>query len=144
MNFVFNYLFKTVVGRWVTGSLIALLLSGAALKWYSFKEGLIDEGVQICVQEINQATMIALEDALADERSANAALTASLVAAAAVNQEATARRVAAESNSIALRNQMENQRDVDPNYKEWSDTPLPDGVADRLRQAAGSQADSTD
>jgi hypothetical protein len=41
-----------------------------------------------------------------------------------------------------IRREMERQREQDPDYKAWSDTPLPDGTADRLRQAAGSQADS--
>lgn len=144
MNFVFNWIFKTVVGRWVTGILVASLLSGSYAWWHNHKQNLREEGMQECVQEINQATMDGLELALADERSANVALTASLVAAAAVNQEAIARRVEAESNSTALKKQMEIQRNEDPEYREWADTTLPDGVADRLRQAAGSAPDSTD
>ena len=139
-----NWIIKTVLGRWVTASLIALLLGGGVWKWYDFKEDLREEGVKECVQEINQATVTALEDALADANSANAALTASLIAAAAVNQEALARRAAVETSLKTLQEQMENQKNEDPEYREWSDTTLPSGVADRLREAARSQASSND
>lgn len=139
-----SFAFSTVLGRWVTGALVALLLGGAALKWHNHKQGLIDEGVELCVQEINQATMTALEDALADERSANATLRASLIAAAAVNKEALERRTQAEANLRTLAAEMRTQRETDETYRAWSDTGLPDGVASRLREAARSEADRTD
>ncbi len=144
MSKIIAWAFKTVAGRWVTGALVTLLLGGAALKWHTHKEGLREEGRLECVQEINKATVDALEDALADAESANAALRASLVAAAAANQEAEARRNESESRLAALEEQMEAQRNEDPDYREWSDTALPDGVADRLRQAAGSSSSDGD
>ena len=135
MNFVVTWIFKTVVGRWVTAILITSLLSGLAWKWHAFKEDLIHKGQQICVQEINKETVLQLEAALAAEKSARADLTAKLNAAALANQEARDRRRALEDQLTSLESQMENQRETDPDYKEWSDTALPDGVADRLRDA---------
>jgi hypothetical protein len=144
VNFITKWALKTVVGRYVTVGLVTLLLGGAALKWYKFKSDLREEGIQVCVQEINQATMQALEDALADERAANAELNASLVVAATANREAMERRTQAEANLKTLEKQMEIQRNEDPAYRDWSATALPSGVAERLRQAAGSEASSTD
>ena len=134
-----NWVFKTVVGRWVTGSLIALLLSGAVYKWNSFKNDLIAEGTQVCVQEINKETMLQLEDALAAEKSARAELTARLIAVAAVEAKARAYHLSLETKVIAFQNQIKAQREYDETYREWSDAALPDGVAGRLRSAgAGS------
>lgn len=144
MNFVIKWALKTVVGRWVTVSLIALLLGGGVWKWYDFKEDLRDEGLTECVQEINQATVDALEAALAEEQRVAAALRATVAAAATVNQEAVARKNESESRLAELERQMEAQRNVDPNYKDWSAAPLPDGVAARLREAARSTTGSTD
>jgi chromosome segregation ATPase len=100
--------------------------------------GTISRAQQICVQEINKETVLQLEAALAAEKSARADLTAKLNAAALANQEARDRRRALEDQITSLETQMENQRETDPNYKEWSDTPLPDGVADRMRDAAST------
>lgn len=143
MNLVLNWIFKTVVGRWVTASLIALLLSGVAWKWHTFKEDLIHKGQQVCVQEINKETVLQLEAALAAEKSARATLAANLAAAAAANQEARDRHRDLEDQVGSLQTQMENQRESDPDYKEWSDTPLPAGVADRLRDAAAADNPSS-
>jgi hypothetical protein len=123
--------------------IVATLLAGGAWKWYKFKEDLRNEGVQECVQEINQATVDLLEDALAAEKRAAAALRASLIAAATVNQEAVERRDELSNQLDSLRGMMEKQKNEDPTYREWSDTPLPDGVASRLRQAAGSSSGSS-
>lgn len=120
-----------------------MLLSGLAYKWYDFKRDLRDEGVQECVQEINIATVNALELALADERSAVAKLRASLDAVAVANQEAIARRTKLEADLRTIEAQIKAQRKTDETYREWADTPLPDGVADRLREAAGSSSDNT-
>lgn len=128
----------TTLSRWVTVGVVTALLSSAVFIWHRHNENLREEGAQECVQEINRATMEALEDALAAERAAGVALRASLAAAVAANQEAIERREAAESTIESLRESMERQRNEDPTYREWSDTALPDGVADRLRQAAGS------
>ena len=138
MNFVINWIFKTVVGRWLLGGLVALLIGGAALKWHSFKEDLVHKGQEVCVQEINKETVAQLEAALAAEKSARAELTANLIAAAAVNQEAVNRKNELSSQLESLRGQMAEQRKTDETYRAWSDSDLPDGVAERLRDEAAA------
>ena len=139
MSKLIAMIFKTVVGRWVTASLIALLLGGGALKWHNFKEDLIHKGQQVCVQEINKETVEQLKDALAAEKSARAELTANLIAAAHVNQQARDRHRDLQTQVGDLEKAMAKQARTDDEYKEWSDTPLPFGVGDRLRDAqAGS------
>ena len=88
-----------------------------------------------CVQEINKETVAQLEDALAAEKSARAELTANLIAAAAVNQAAIDRRNNLETQVSALERAMAEQARTDDEYKEWSDTTLPSGVAGRLRRS---------
>lgn len=143
MSFVINWVFRTVVGRWVTLGVVTVLLGGLAYKWHVFKEDLIRKGQQVCVQEINKETVAQLQDALAAEKSARADLTARLNAAAAVNQEAKDRRVKVEASLRTLEAAMRTQRETDETYRAWSDTPLPDGVADRLRNQASVGAEST-
>ena len=135
---ILKKILSSAIGRWVLGGLVAAGIGTAALMWHNHKEGLKEEGRLECVQEINQATIDALEDALAAEKRAAAQLRANLIAAARVNQEATERRNELSSQLDSLRGMMEKQKNEDPTYREWSDTDLPDGVADRLRQAAGS------
>jgi uncharacterized protein HemX len=130
---VINWIFRTVVGRWVTASLIALLLGSAGWKFHTWKEDLIHKGQQVCVQEINKETVAQLQAALAAEKSARAELTARLIAAAAVNQEAINRKNELSSQLESLRGQMADQRKNDETYRNWSESPLPDGIADRLR-----------
>ena len=143
MSFILRILASSL-GRWALGALVAALIGWAAIAWHNHKEGLKEEGRIECVQEINQATMVALEGALADERSANATLRASLAAAAAVNQQALERRNELETQVTGLEKAMAEQRRTDETYRAWSDTGLPDGVAGRLREAARSEADRTD
>jgi len=133
-----GWIFKTVVGRWVTASLIALLLGGGAWKWHAFKEDLIHQGQQVCVQEINKQTVIDLQNALAAEKAAHAELSAKLIATAEENAESRERRAALERQVSDLKTAMAEQEKTDETYKEWAGTDLPDGVAERLRnQAAG-------
>lgn len=143
MNWLIGKVLGSVVARWITVGIVAALLGGVAWKWYKFKEDLRDEGVQECVQEINRQTVIDLELALAAERSAVAELRASLDAAATANREAIERRERAEANLRTIAAQMRTQRETDETYREWSESPLPDGVADRLRQAARSTSDNS-
>jgi len=144
MSFIIKWAIKTVIGRWVTGLLIASLLGGVVWKWYGFKDNLREEGVQECVQEINKATMEALEQQLEDERDAIAMLQLEAVFAASKNAEAVDRREKAESKLRTLEAEMRTQREADETYREWSDSTLPDGVAGRLREAAGSTSGDTD
>jgi hypothetical protein len=138
MNFVIQWIFKTVLGRWVTAGLVALLLGGAALKWHNFKEDLIHKGQQVCVQEINKQTVIDLQNALAAERATAIELRALAVASAEASQQAIARRQAVELNFTALQTQMAEQAKTDETYKAWADTPLPAGVGERLRNQAAA------
>ncbi|TFH46053.1 MAG: hypothetical protein E4H01_10690 [Lysobacterales bacterium] len=135
---MFNWVFKTVVGRWVTGILVALLLGGAALKWHNFKEGLIHKGQQVCVQEINKETVQQLQDALAAEKVARAELSAQLTAIATENQASRDRRVELEKQLSAAQRAMAEQRKNDETYKAWADAPLPAGVGERLRDQAAA------
>lgn len=144
MSAIIKWAIKTVVGRWVTGLLIASLLGGGAWKWYDFKDGLREEGVQECVQEINEATMEAMEQALEDERAANVLLLLELEFAANVNAEAEERHRKDVAKMTMIEAEMRTQRETDETYREWSDTDLPSGVADRLREAAGSTPGNTD
>lgn len=132
----------TALGRWVTGAVVTALLGTAAIMWHNHKENLRDEGAEECVQEINQATIDELEAALAAERSAVAELRANLAAVAAANEEATKRRVEAEKLSQRLRRQIEEQKKNDQTYREWTASDLPDGVAERLREADRGEAGS--
>lgn len=135
--------FKTVLGRWVTVSLVALLLGGGAWKWYSFKQGLVEEGTQLCVQEVNKETMLQLEEALVESEAAFELLLQHTEKISKENAASTIRRQELEASLDTLAADMRKQRNTDENYKEWSDTPLPDNVADRLRkQASGSDPGS--
>lgn len=144
MSWLLTKILGSVVSRWVTVGIVTALLGGAGLWWYKYKEGLRDEGAQECVQEIERATVIALENALAAEKRALADLRAKMDAVAAANQEANERRQIAEANLRTIEAQMRTQRETDEDYREWADTPLPDGVADRLREARRSASTDND
>ncbi len=135
MKFVITWIFKTVVGRWVTAGVITLLLGGVVTWWYSFKSDLRDEGEQKCVQLINEETMLQLQAALVDSQAARAELQARLEIAARVNQDARIRRNMLERRLLELDRQRLQQKENDNAYRTWNDTALPSGVADRLRDA---------
>ena len=61
---------SSVLGRWVTGGVVTLLLSLGTYLWMDFKSDLRDEGMQECVQEIQKATVDALEQQLANKQAA--------------------------------------------------------------------------
>jgi predicted RNase H-like nuclease (RuvC/YqgF family) len=115
----------------------------AGWSWYQSNEGR-EQGVQECVQEINQETIDTLlreitwqDEQLEKLREQNEAI-------AMLVRNATERRLFAEEQLDKLTRSIEEQREEDEEYREWADTDLPAGVADRLRQAARSQADSND
>lgn len=136
MSFVLNWILKTVAGRIVTGTLATMLLSYGVWKWYDFKDDLIIEGQQACVQEINKETVEQLQTALEAEKAARRDLVARLRAAVVVNQQSEARRRELADQLEFLHGIIQEQKDSDEVYKTWSDTALPDGVASRLRSAA--------
>lgn len=123
----------TSLGRWILGGAVALLLSAGAWKWHAFKEDLIHKGQQVCVQEINKATVDVLEQRLAQKDAALAEMRAIHADALVVAEERKQRELEAMFRLEELEDQMEKQKNEDPEYREWSATPLPDGVADRLR-----------
>jgi TolA-binding protein len=121
-----------------------LLLGGAALWWHDHKSDLREEGRQECVQEINRATVDALEQQLENKNAAIEELRRLHADALIVAEERKQRELEAMDRLELLESEMEDQRNADPEYREWSDTDLPDGVADRLREAAGSSSGSGD
>lgn len=135
MNFIIKWVLKSVVGRWVTGSLIALLLGGAVTMWHSHKNKLIDQGAQECIQAINKQTVIDLQDALAAERLISADLIRIAFLADEENALARARLKESESRVGSLLAAQEEQEKTDETYAAWSNTALPSGIADRLRSA---------
>jgi TolA-binding protein len=133
----------TVLGRWVTGGVVTLLLGLAFAAYTNYKEGLRDEGKLECVQEIQQATVDALEEQLRKKDEAIAVLRELHAKNLVLVEERKQREQEAYDRLEGLERQIEEQRNADPNYREWADTDLPDGVADRLREAAGSAADDS-
>lgn len=139
MGKLLKLIFGSIVGRWVTASLIALLLGGLGWKWHQFKEGLIHQGTQVCVQEINRQTVIDLEAALAAERATSAELVALAEETAAINANAKQRLVESELTVAGLEKAMAEQEEQDETYKAWRNSDLPAGVGERLRSVgAGS------
>ncbi len=138
---LFKWAFKTVLGRYVTAGVVALLLGGAGLKWYSFKQSLREEGAQACIQIVNEETHNILVANLANEKAANEKLRATAVMDAAVNAEARARHRDLETQVSAMEKAMAEQARTDNEYKEWGDTVLPSGVAERMREQAGGDQD---
>ena len=141
MGFFIKKVIGTVLGRWVTGALVTLLLGGAYAWWHSHKADLREEGRQECIQVVNAETMKILEEQLADERAANEELRELAEYEAAVNAESRERRRELDLKITTLEAEMRTQAETDENYKEWADTPLPAGVGERMRnQATGSDS----
>jgi len=128
-----------VARKLILGGVVILLLGAAGLYWKNFKDDLRDEGRQVCIQKINEQTVIDLQDALAAERVTAAELHALAIATAEENAEARARLRDSESKVDSLLAAREEQERTDETYAAWNNTALPDGVADRLRSLrAGS------
>jgi hypothetical protein len=114
-------------------------LLGAGLAFNNWKNNLREEGIQICVQEINAQTLIDLEAALAHEIAAGETLRAAAIVAEAENELARARLDDSQERISEMAAAMRQQEETDETYRAWSHTPLPDGVAERLRRIdAGS------
>lgn len=132
-------LFASQLSRWVTVGVVTVLLSGAGLWWYNKKQELREEGANECVQIINQAT----HQQLVEENARNAIkynqLRNKLRAMEKATLDAHKRARLAEDKLLSFRSQAEKEREDNEEYREWADTPLPGGVADRLRELqAGS------
>jgi len=124
---------KSVLGRWVIGGAVILLLGSAGLMWHNHKQGLREEGKQECIQAVNQETLTILQAQLAAERAVNVQLVKLGVARDAVNAEATARHQSAAATVSELKRQIAEQERNDQPYNEWANTLLPTGVAARLQ-----------
>jgi len=142
MNFIITWALKTVLGRYVTVGLVAVLLGGGALYWHNFKEDLRDEGAEECIQLVNEETHQILVEALAAEKALATTLRARIARDAVVNAEARERHSALETQVGDLERAMAEQARTDNEYKEWSDTPLPSGVAERLQKQSGDNPGS--
>jgi hypothetical protein len=85
--------------------------------------------------------VIDLQDALAAEKKNAAVLAAYIQKVAQANAEAEARHRNAQARVDALLEEIEEQKNNDKEYAEWSDAPLPNGVSERLR-STGTGRDS--
>lgn len=134
----------SILSRWILGGLVATIAGVAAWQWHSYKEHLREQGQQVCIQEINRETVETLERALAEEREVTARLVEEARLRAEEMAAARERRAAAERKVVEILRQMKEQERDDETYKGWARTPVPDGVADRLRNAAArSDSDSS-
>jgi len=129
-----TWLAKETLNKWILGVGVTLLLGSGGLMWHNFKDNLRDEGEQKCVQAINEQTVIDLQAALVEEQIARAELQKILGVTARENDLAKARARKAEARVTGLLTAMKEQKENDQEYAQWSDTPLPDGVADRVRE----------
>lgn len=141
LTWVTKKLATSILSRWILGGAVALLASAAAWQWHNFKEDLIHKGQQVCIQEINKETVLALENALAEERLTNALLVEEARLAAQESADARARRRELEIQLSSMARAMAEQEKTDESYRDWANTPLPTGVAERLRQQARSDSD---
>lgn len=136
---IITWVSAKALNRWLLGAAVTLLLGGGGLMWHNFKQGLRDEGRHECVQVINEQTVIDLQTLLAAEQVVAAELRAIATVAAKVNADARGRLRAANASLKTLALQMKEQQKNDKEYAAWSYMPLPDGVAERLRNLhAGS------
>lgn len=131
---------KKALNRWILGGVVALLLGSAGLMWHNFKSDLRDEGRHECVQAINEQTVLDLQAALVDAEATADELADYILRTSKANAAAEARVADAQARVDVLLEEIQEQKKNDKDYSEWSDTPLPSGVANRLRKASGSPA----
>lgn len=132
-------LFASQLSRWVTVGVVTVLLSGAGLWWYNKKQELREEGANECVQIINQETHQQLIEANTRNAIKYNQLRNDMKAMREANRDARIRAQLAEDKLLHFRSQVEKEQESNEDYSEWADTPLPGGVADRLRELqAGS------
>lgn len=138
-----NLLVKTAARRWALGIVVSVLLSSAAwFGWQRYQESLRDQGrdeaFQVCNEEIYKANIVVLEEQLEREKDRVRRLTELNSALRAENEAAITRREDAERKVAQLLRDRETQAKRDETYREWSATPLPDGVAARLQRLSES------
>jgi len=139
---VIKKLGTSILSRWILGGVVASLVAFAGWRWHEFKDDLVLKGQQVCIQEINKETVTRLQDALAAERLMSAQLAKEAKRVAQENARAQARRRELEIQVSSMARAMAEQEKTDETYKAWANTPLPNGVAGRLRdQVAGRDSD---
>lgn len=134
LSSLLNLALKSTVGRVALGIGVTALLSGLAVWWYDTKHDWEEKGREECVQLVNEETHQILREQYAAALQANRLLRAQRDAAAKANTLAIERAKRAEQRLKWFQNSLEAERQNNEEYREWADTDLPDGVADRLRQ----------
>lgn len=126
--------FKTVAGRWVTVIIVTGLLAFASAYVIQWKHDIQNEVRAMCHEETLQANIVALNAQIESEQKHAAELEKENEQLRAANSEALQRRIVAEGKVTQLLRDREQQASEDETYREWSGTPAPDGVFDRLRK----------
>lgn len=134
MNFILAWLAKIGVKRLVTGSLIALLAAGGAWFYSDWKAGIEDRVRAECNESRYIADLKQANDQLAAEQKRVRRLEQLNSELRAENENAITRREEAEDRVTQLLRDREEQEQNDDTYAEWSNTPVPDGVIERLRR----------
>lgn len=129
-------LFTTQLSRWVTVGVVTVLLSGAGIWWYKFKDDLREEGEQACIQKVNEELHKETVEALYRQQQRVMELQAELSDLRVENELAKERERRAKEKLQIYQNSVRAQLENDEKYREWARTELPNGVADRLRELA--------
>lgn len=109
--------------NYITVAIIVALALGGLKAWNGWKAEAKERGVAIAQQQIT-------EGLLRNEREAADALRKQV-------EEREARIAAMTANQKARATNEKTQRKTNPVYGSWANTPVPQSVADELRQSAG-------
>lgn len=139
LSSLLNLAIKSATGRIVLGIAVTALLSGLAVWWYDTKHDWEEQGRTECVQLVNEETHKQLVEANYRKQEQIMRLQKELRETKIENELARERERRATEQLLIYKNSLRTQAENDEDYREWADTPLPDGVADRLR---GLRADS--
>jgi glucan-binding YG repeat protein len=124
---------KSVAGRVFIGAAVAAILSTVAYWWYDTKHDWEERGREECVQLVNEETHKNLVAANYRKQEQIMKLQKELRETKIENELARERERRANEQLLIYKNSIRTQAENDEDYREWADTPLPDGVADRLR-----------
>ena len=128
----------TMVAGLVTALLITGLLYRQSLTAAAAAQAECERDDVIAVNTTNTIVDETRVNALSDQVTQ---LQSQLADANKVGAEALERQRTAETRLRKFRAEQEAQKHDDETYAAWASTPLPDGVAERLRAASGSAAD---
>lgn len=133
LSSLLKLILRSTISRWVTVGVVTTLLGGAGYWWYDTKRDLREEGQTECIQKINEETHREVVEALARKEEQVLRLQKDLREVRIENELARERERRANEQLLIYKNSIRTQAENDEDYREWADTPLPDGVADRLR-----------